>query len=116
MRWLTFFLDLPYLPFNSHRGSTLMLWRWSKNEMAVLATKLSLVSSLRTFPSPPELAPSFVSTPFHRPFVPPLMRRAVFQTLHELSQPGIRASQKLLAESFVWPGMNKDVLPDLPAE
>nr|VZI02723.1 unnamed protein product [Spirometra erinaceieuropaei] len=50
-----------------------------------------------------------VSTPFHRPFVPASMRRAVFQTLHELSHPGIRASQKLLAERFVWPGMNKDV-------
>ncbi|BHF63888.1 hypothetical protein SprV_0200688300 [Sparganum proliferum] len=37
------------------------------------------------------------------------MRRAVFQTLHGLSHPGIRASQKLLAERFVWPGMNKDV-------
>nr|VZH91138.1 unnamed protein product [Spirometra erinaceieuropaei] len=49
-----------------------------------------------------------VSTPFHRPFVPALMRRAVFQTMHGLSHPGIRASQKLLAERFVWPGVNKD--------
>nr|VZH95960.1 unnamed protein product [Spirometra erinaceieuropaei] len=50
-----------------------------------------------------------VSTPFHRPFAPASMRRAVFQTLHGLSHPGIQASQKLLAERFVWPGMNKDV-------
>ncbi|BHF67413.1 hypothetical protein SprV_0301043900 [Sparganum proliferum] len=50
-----------------------------------------------------------VSTPFHRPFVSASMRRAVFQTLHGLSHPGIRASQKLLAERFVWPGVNKDV-------
>uniref|UniRef100_A0A0X3PWB1 Integrase zinc-binding domain-containing protein n=1 Tax=Schistocephalus solidus TaxID=70667 RepID=A0A0X3PWB1_SCHSO len=50
-----------------------------------------------------------VSTPFHRPFVPALMHRAVCHTLHGLSHPGIRASQKLLAEMFVWPGMNKDV-------
>ncbi|BHF57589.1 hypothetical protein SprV_0100053100 [Sparganum proliferum] len=50
-----------------------------------------------------------VSTPFHRPYVPASMRRAVFQTLHGLSHPGIRASQKLLAERFVWPGLNKDV-------
>ncbi|BHF84689.1 hypothetical protein SprV_0902784000 [Sparganum proliferum] len=47
-----------------------------------------------------------VSTPFHCPFVPASMRRAAFQTLHELSHPGIRASQKPLAERFVWPGMN----------
>ncbi|BHF83024.1 hypothetical protein SprV_0802616500 [Sparganum proliferum] len=50
-----------------------------------------------------------VSTPFHRPYVPASMRRAVFQTLHGLSHPGIRAPQKLLAERFVWPGLNKDV-------
>ncbi|BHF83814.1 hypothetical protein SprV_0902696100 [Sparganum proliferum] len=41
-----------------------------------------------------------VSTPFHRPYV--------FQTLHGLSHPGTRASQKLLAERFVWPGLNTD--------
>ncbi|BHF85059.1 Beta-lactamase-like protein 2 [Sparganum proliferum] len=39
-----------------------------------------------------------VSTLFHRPYVPASMRRAVFQTLHGLSHPGIRASQQLLAE------------------
>ncbi|BHF85511.1 hypothetical protein SprV_1002867800 [Sparganum proliferum] len=50
-----------------------------------------------------------VSTPFHRPFVPASMCQAVFQTLHGLSHPGIRASQKLLTERFFWPGMNKDV-------
>nr|VZH97861.1 unnamed protein product [Spirometra erinaceieuropaei] len=50
-----------------------------------------------------------VPTTFHRPFVPASMCRAVFQTLYGLSHPGIRTSQKLLAERFVWPGMNKDV-------
>ncbi|BHF79400.1 hypothetical protein SprV_0702252000 [Sparganum proliferum] len=49
------------------------------------------------------------STHFHRLFVPASMRRAVFQTLHGLSHSEIRASQKLLAGRFVWPGMNKDV-------
>nr|VZI36044.1 unnamed protein product [Spirometra erinaceieuropaei] len=36
------------------------------------------------------------------------MRRTVFQPLHELSRPEIRASEELLAERFVWPGMDKD--------
>nr|VZI24083.1 unnamed protein product [Spirometra erinaceieuropaei] len=49
------------------------------------------------------------STPFHRPFVPASMSRAVVQTLHRHSHPGIGASQKLLAERFVWPAINKDV-------
>ncbi|VDM06204.1 unnamed protein product [Schistocephalus solidus] len=30
-----------------------------------------------------------VMTQFHRPFLPTLMRRAVFHTLHRLSHPGI---------------------------
>ncbi|BHF82864.1 hypothetical protein SprV_0802600300 [Sparganum proliferum] len=38
------------------------------------------------------------------------MRRAVFQTLHGLSHPGIRASQKLLAESHA----HLDVVDPLP--
>ncbi|BHF68522.1 hypothetical protein SprV_0301155800 [Sparganum proliferum] len=50
-----------------------------------------------------------VSTPFQRFFVRASMRRAVFQTLHRLSHPRIRAPQKLLAERLVWPGMNKEV-------
>ncbi|VDL97676.1 unnamed protein product [Schistocephalus solidus] len=37
------------------------------------------------------------------------MRRAVFHTLLGLFHPGIRALQKLLAERFGGPGMNKDV-------
>nr|VZI30326.1 unnamed protein product [Spirometra erinaceieuropaei] len=53
--------------------------------------------------------PCDVSTSFHRPFMPASMRRAVFQTLHGISHPGVRASQKHLAERFFWPGMNKDV-------
>ncbi|BHF72856.1 hypothetical protein SprV_0401592700 [Sparganum proliferum] len=41
-----------------------------------------------------------VSNPSHRPFVSVSMRQAVFQTLHGLFHPGIRASQKLLAASI----------------
>ncbi|BHF84802.1 hypothetical protein SprV_0902795400 [Sparganum proliferum] len=37
------------------------------------------------------------------------MSRAVFKTLNGLSNPGVRASRNLLAERFVWPGMNKAV-------
>nr|VZI19900.1 unnamed protein product [Spirometra erinaceieuropaei] len=42
-----------------------------------------------------------VSTPFHHPFVPASMRRAVFQTLHGPSHPGIRVAQKLLAAETI---------------
>ena len=44
-----------------------------------------------------------------RPFVPAAFRRVVFDSLHSLAHPGVRATQRLIAELFVWPGMNKDV-------
>nr|VZH94044.1 unnamed protein product [Spirometra erinaceieuropaei] len=42
-----------------------------------------------------------VSTPFHRPFVPPSLRRKVFSSLHNLSHPGSRATDKLVSDRFV---------------
>ena len=57
------------------------------------------------------------STPVHcdlslglpRPIVPRDYRRIVFDAIHGLSHPGIRATQKLIASRYVWPNMNKDV-------
>ncbi|BHF80208.1 hypothetical protein SprV_0702333200 [Sparganum proliferum] len=50
-----------------------------------------------------------VSTPSHRPFMPPSLRRKVFSSLHNLSHPGSRATDKLVSDRFVWPGMHKDL-------
>ena len=44
-----------------------------------------------------------------RPYVPAPERSIVFNTLHSLSHPGIRATQKLLTRRFVWPSINKDI-------
>ena len=49
------------------------------------------------------------STGTQRPLVPPDWRRTVFNSLHSLSHPGIRATQKLITDRFVWPGVNADV-------
>ena len=49
------------------------------------------------------------STGSHRPLVPLPWRRIVFESLHGLSHPGIRATQKLITARFVWPGINSDV-------
>ena len=49
------------------------------------------------------------STGTHRPYVPRKFRRAIFNALHGLSHPGIRATQQLISARFVWPGVNKDV-------
>ena len=44
------------------------------------------------------------STGTKRPLVPQRWRRTVFDSLHGLSHPGIRATQKLITSRFVWPG------------
>ena len=36
-------------------------------------------------------------------------RRIVFDSLHSLSYPGIRATQKRITSRLVWPGINADV-------
>ena len=50
-----------------------------------------------------------MSTGQSRPVVPPTFRQLVFRSLHFLSHPGIRASQKLIASRFVWPKMHRDI-------
>uniref|UniRef100_A0A1X7VKM7 Reverse transcriptase n=1 Tax=Amphimedon queenslandica TaxID=400682 RepID=A0A1X7VKM7_AMPQE len=47
-----------------------------------------------------------VSQDTPRPVVPPSFRRSVFDTLHSLSHPGIRATQQLISAHFVWPKMH----------
>ena len=44
-----------------------------------------------------------------RPFVPKDLRYQVFSSLHNLSHPGIRATQHLISQRYVWPSINKDV-------
>ncbi|BHF62623.1 hypothetical protein SprV_0200560800 [Sparganum proliferum] len=50
-----------------------------------------------------------LATGHQRPFVPATLRRHVFNALHNLSHPGIRATVKLLTDRFVWPKINRDV-------
>ena len=44
-----------------------------------------------------------------RPFVPAAFRRQVFNSLHSLAHPGIKATQHLITDRFVWPRINADV-------
>jgi hypothetical protein len=43
-----------------------------------------------------------------RPYVPGPLRLQVFQYVHDLSHPGTKATAKLVAQRFVWPGVQKD--------
>nr|VZI02490.1 unnamed protein product [Spirometra erinaceieuropaei] len=47
-----------------------------------------------------------VSTPSHRPLLPPSLRRKVLSSLHNLSHPVSRATDKLVSDRFIWPGMH----------
>lgn len=49
------------------------------------------------------------STGVQRPVVPESFRRPIFNALHSMSHPGIRATQRLVTQHFVWPGINADV-------
>ncbi|KFD46748.1 hypothetical protein M513_12375 [Trichuris suis] len=43
-----------------------------------------------------------------RPYVPDTLRREIFDAIHGLSHPGIRATTSLLTARFVWPSIRRD--------
>ena len=50
-----------------------------------------------------------MTTASPRPYIPAPFRRLVFDQFHNPSHPGIHATQRLITERFVWPGINKDI-------
>ena len=44
-----------------------------------------------------------------RPYNPVQFHHAIFNASHNLSHPGIRVTQHLLTDHYVWPGINQDV-------
>ncbi|XP_064479110.1 uncharacterized protein LOC135392325 [Ornithodoros turicata] len=80
-------------------------------ELPLLRTNHSTSLQLEDFPLPATGLSLCcdTSTGRSRPFVPSALRRAVFADLHDLSHPGARACQKLIAERYVWPSMNEDI-------
>ena len=50
-----------------------------------------------------------LSTGIPRPFVPQSFRRIVFNSLHSLSHPGVRATERLVTARYVWPNIKADV-------
>jgi len=49
------------------------------------------------------------STRFPRPFLPQCLRKTMFNTLHSLSHPGIKATVNLISTRYMWPGLERDV-------
>lgn len=44
-----------------------------------------------------------------RPYLPEEFRRLAYETIHNLSHPGIRTTRKLVVSKYFWPSMNKDI-------
>jgi cleavage and polyadenylation specificity factor subunit 1 len=42
------------------------------------------------------------------PYIPSPLRRQIFDSLHSLSHPGIKATAKLVSQRFMWPAIQKD--------
>jgi len=49
------------------------------------------------------------STGRPRPYVPASLRKPIYERLHNLGHPGVKASRELLRTRFFWPGINHDV-------
>ncbi|XP_064470148.1 uncharacterized protein K02A2.6-like [Ornithodoros turicata] len=62
-----------------------------------------------TFPGIPCVICYDISSGQPRPFLPLAARRPIFDQLHGMAHPGIRASQKLLSSRYVWPRMRSDI-------
>ena len=50
-----------------------------------------------------------ISTGQFRPLVPSTFRRQIFDLFHGLSHPGIKGSQRLISDRFVWPCMKVEI-------
>jgi hypothetical protein len=50
-----------------------------------------------------------ISTGVFRPLVPAPLRRLVFNVLHAVAHPGVRASRRMVSSRFVWPKLRSDV-------
>jgi hypothetical protein len=50
-----------------------------------------------------------VSSGIMRPVVPASFRRRIFEALHGLAHAGIRATRRMIASRYLWPGLAKQV-------
>ena len=91
--------------------SALALAQQSDPHLQQLLTMPNCSLQLQSMPFADSVSPLVcdLSTGSARPYVPPGFRRTVFDSLHQLSHPGIRASRRLVASRFLWPSMHKDV-------
>ena len=78
-------------------------------ELSNLSSSTSLKLSKVPIPASTVTIVCDLSTGVPRPVVPALYRRAVFDSLHSLSHPGVRATERLITSRYVWPNIKSDV-------
>ena len=80
-------------------------------ELKALQNSSSATLQFKTLPLPASSSTVIcdMSTGVPRPFVPAILRRTVFTALHSLSHPGVQATQQLISQRFVWPGMRREI-------
>ncbi|XP_077971880.1 uncharacterized protein LOC144426511 isoform X1 [Styela clava] len=44
-----------------------------------------------------------------RPIIPKILRRRIFDKIHDLCHPGIKSTNNLISERYVWPQMHADI-------
>lgn len=81
----------------------------SELQQLLAAPETSLVLRELPIPAASTTVICDTSTGVSRPFIPVKLRRHIFDSMHGLSHPGVRATRKLLAQRYAWPNMNKDV-------
>jgi hypothetical protein len=74
----------------------------------LLTSRTALRLAPHTFPDSSLPVYCDSSTGTLRPYVPAPFRLQVFQSIYNMSHPGIRASARQVALRFVWPGIRKD--------
>ena len=84
--------------------------QWNDEEMATHRTATSglVFQDVKFGPTDTTLLCD-ISTGQPRPVVPAIFCRTVFDVLHGLSHPSIRATQKLFTERYAWHGIHKQV-------
>ena len=81
------------------------------SELSQLQTSnTSLKLQATPIPTSEETIICDISTGVPRPFIPTKFRHNVFNSLHTLSHPSIRATQRLITACYVWPNINSDIL------
>jgi hypothetical protein len=81
----------------------------SDNELQTLLGSATFLR-LKKLPLPGTTVSIYCDTPTRRSlsYVPGPLRLQVFQSVLDLSPPGLKATAKMVAEHFVWPGVQKD--------